>query len=56
MSALGFIEIRERWKKNGKMAYWLYRKVPSDQSKVVKAFQKKIVLREGNRNNFNILL
>jgi 25S rRNA (adenine2142-N1)-methyltransferase len=55
MSAVGFAEIRERWKKNGKMVYWLYRKT-TDKAKVVTTFQKKIVLREGNKNNFSILL
>lgn len=54
MDAIGFVEIRERWKKNGKMAYWLYRKV--DDKKAISAFERKTVFREGNRNNFNILL
>jgi 25S rRNA (adenine2142-N1)-methyltransferase len=55
MDAIGFVEIRERWKKNGKMAYWLYRKAGREK-KAIRSFEKKIVLREGNRNNFNILL
>jgi 25S rRNA (adenine2142-N1)-methyltransferase len=55
MNAIGFIEIHERWKKNGKMAYWLYRKADIG-NKIMKSFQKKTVFREGNRNNFNILL
>lgn len=54
MNAIGFIQMRERWKKHGKMAYWLYRK--AEKGEVVEAFQKKIILRTGNRNNFSILL
>jgi len=55
MDAIGFVQIRERWKKNGKMAYWLYRK--ADKVKVAQAFQKKKIFRKGkNRNNFSILL
>ena len=55
MDAIGFVEIRERWKKNGKMAYWLYRKADHDK-KAIGAFERKTVFREGNRNNFNIIL
>jgi len=54
MNAIGFIQMRERWKKHGKMAYWLYQK--ADRGEVIEAFQKKIILRTGNRNNFSILL
>jgi len=56
MSAIGFVEIRERWKKNGKMAYWLYRKAGKGSQVMIKDFQKKVVFRQGNRNNFCILL
>jgi 25S rRNA (adenine2142-N1)-methyltransferase len=56
MSAIGFVEIRERWKKNGKMAYWLYRKATKgNQALIMKDFQKKVV-RQGHRNNFCIVL
>jgi len=54
MNAIGFVQMRERCKKNGKMAYWLYRK--ADKGEVIEAFQKKIILRTGNRNNFSVLL
>lgn len=55
MSAIGFKEIHERWKKSGKMAYWLYQK--SDEVKGdVRKFHKKTVFRQGNRNNFTIVL
>lgn len=55
MAVIGFIEVHERWRKNGKMAYWLYRKVPQVNGKEAD-FMKKVVLRQGNRNNFSILL
>jgi 25S rRNA (adenine2142-N1)-methyltransferase len=54
MNAIGFTQMRERWKNHGKMAYWLYRK--ANKGEVVEAFQKKIIFRMGNRNNFSILL
>ncbi|KAH9484184.1 25S rRNA (adenine(2142)-N(1))-methyltransferase [Psilocybe cubensis] len=58
MESIGFTEVRERWRKNGKMGYWLYQKkhptpLPSQASQ---AFAKKTVLRTGNRNNFVIIL
>lgn len=37
------------------MAYWLYRKQEAANS-VDLLFQKKVVLRNGDRNNFCILL
>ena len=49
--------IEERWKEGGKMAYWLFRKVVASQENVDGLrFGKKVVLREGKRNNFCILL
>ncbi|KAF8894424.1 putative methyltransferase-domain-containing protein [Infundibulicybe gibba] len=55
MSAAGFEQIKERWRQGGKMIYWLYQKrdlsgAPSQ------SFGKKSVLKQGNRNNFSILL
>ena len=55
MGAIGFEKIRERWKQGGKMAYWLFRKAESASTDGWK-FSKKTVLRQGNRNNFVILL
>jgi len=54
MESLGFIEIRERWRQNGKMGYWLYQK--KSLRTIVPLFSKKAVLRQGNRNNFSIIL
>lgn len=54
MEAIGFTEIQDRWKEGRKMAYWLYRKGPCGQS--LGQFGKKLVLRQGNRNNFCILI
>jgi 25S rRNA (adenine2142-N1)-methyltransferase len=51
---VGFAEVNERWKKGGKMAYWLFRKVEKDDTGG--EFGKKVVIRQGNRNNFCILL
>lgn len=55
MKQLHFTEIHEKWRQGGKMAYWLYRKehlAPSGPH----LFHKKTVLRQGQRNNFCILL
>ncbi|TFY83216.1 hypothetical protein EWM64_g797 [Hericium alpestre] len=56
MAAIGFIQLRERWKPGGKMAYWLYRKTVPEANQDADCFLKKNVLRQGNRNNFCILL
>jgi|ERR1700722_7291402 len=51
---VGFAEVNERWKKGGKMAYWLFRKV--EKGDTGGEFRKKVVIKQGNRNNFCILL
>ncbi|KAI0317294.1 putative methyltransferase-domain-containing protein [Amylostereum chailletii] len=57
MEAIGFVQTHERWKKGGKMIYFLYRKAdPVDGHHDIHQFHKKVVLRQGNRNNFVILL
>ncbi|ESK87534.1 nucleolus protein [Moniliophthora roreri MCA 2997] len=58
MSFIGFKELRVRWKKGGKMIYWLYRKqgVSRDTQATPERFAKKSVLRRGDRNNFAIIL
>jgi len=55
METIGFREVQQRWRPGGKMAYWLYRKELPLHG-VVEQFQTKVVLRQGNRNNFSILL
>jgi 25S rRNA (adenine2142-N1)-methyltransferase len=55
MTAIGFIEVQIKWKKSGKMAYWLYRRGERG-SKPLDEFRKKSVCRQGDRNNFAILL
>lgn len=54
MESIGFTEIRERWRENGKMGYWLYQK--NVLPKPSRSFAKKTVLRSGHRNNFVILV
>ncbi|KAJ7286028.1 putative methyltransferase-domain-containing protein [Mycena rebaudengoi] len=54
MDAIGFSQVKERWKAGGKMIYTLYRK--QDTPNFIDPFTKKTVLRQGNRNNFSILL
>ncbi|KDR81429.1 hypothetical protein GALMADRAFT_239318 [Galerina marginata CBS 339.88] len=54
MESIGFVEKRQRWRQNGKMGYWLYQKITP--SKMTHSFSKKVVLRQGNRNNFAITL
>ncbi|KAH7910157.1 nucleolus protein [Hygrophoropsis aurantiaca] len=54
MIAIGFIEIKRRWRSGGKMAYWLYKK--TDDKKDLGEFRKKVICRQGDRNNFVILL
>ena len=58
MMTIGFAEIKVRWKKGGKMAYWLFRKdISSSRSDATSEdFRRKTVHRQGNRNNFVILL
>jgi 25S rRNA (adenine2142-N1)-methyltransferase len=60
MCSIGFAQVKERWKKGGKMAYWLFRKGESvsyaANLDVTGQFRKKTVLKQGNRNNFCILL
>jgi 25S rRNA (adenine2142-N1)-methyltransferase len=55
MTVIGFIEIQLKWKKGGKMAYWLYKKGERDHGPFDE-FCKKTVCRQGDRNNFAILL
>lgn len=45
MNVLGFTEVQRKWKKGGKMAYWLYRKSESDQ-KPLEEYRKKMVCRQ----------
>ncbi|EAU88383.1 nucleolus protein [Coprinopsis cinerea okayama7 len=54
MEAVGFVQLREKWKEGGKMVYYLYQKGTSTGPS--RLFSKKEVLRTGNRNNFCILL
>ncbi|KAF9567631.1 hypothetical protein CPC08DRAFT_703161 [Agrocybe pediades] len=54
MESIGFVEVRERWRRNGKMGYWLYKTTTPSRSQL--PFQKKSVLRQGQRNNFSVLL
>lgn len=58
MQALAYTEVKQRWKKGGKMAYWLYRKCEPDLKfdDELTPYTKKTVVKLGNRNNFSILL
>lgn len=56
MNAIGFKQIYERWKKGGKMAYWLYERDDNVDALEQRKFQKKVILRQGDRNNFSIIL
>ncbi|KAI0362723.1 hypothetical protein OH77DRAFT_1467733 [Trametes cingulata] len=60
MTAVGFEQLRTRWREGGKMAYWLFRKAPSASSSTYDDHmlyqKKKTVFRQGNRNNFVVLL
>lgn len=60
MAFLSFERLNTRWKEGGKMAYWLFQKKsirPRQESSDKRAkFQTKIALRQGDRNNFAILL
>lgn len=55
MDAVGFLELKDQWKEGGKMVYWLYQKQGSTQE-LLNNFSKKVTFRNGNRNNFCILL
>jgi 25S rRNA (adenine2142-N1)-methyltransferase len=58
MKTLSYTEVKKRWKSGGKMAYWLYQKsgVDIQPESELALYQKKEVIRQGNRNNFSILL
>ncbi|KAI0371751.1 hypothetical protein BV20DRAFT_965020 [Pilatotrama ljubarskyi] len=59
MKAIGFEQLRTRWREGGKMAYWLFRKTLSPPSSTYDdhlLYQRKTVFRQGNRNNFVVLL
>ncbi|KAL1746988.1 putative methyltransferase-domain-containing protein [Schizophyllum fasciatum] len=58
MEVLGFSQLRSRWREGGKMAYWLYTRKQNAAPGCAPRFdfERKIVLRTGNRNNFAILL
>ncbi|KAK7693182.1 hypothetical protein QCA50_002748 [Cerrena zonata] len=56
MNVLGFTQIRSRWREGGKMAYWLYKKANIPLRPNTSLYEKKVVLRTGNRNNFCVLL
>ncbi|KAJ6618292.1 nucleolus protein [Mycena sp. CBHHK59/15] len=54
MDALGFSQVKERWKTGGKIIYLMYRR--RDTPGFTDPFTKKTVVRQGDRNNFSILL
>ncbi|KAF8636723.1 hypothetical protein AX17_003526 [Amanita inopinata Kibby_2008] len=56
MRAVGFTQRKERWKKGGKIVYWLFQKCPRPSAEYSTALSRKNVFRQGNRNNFSILL
>lgn len=56
MTTIGFVEVEKKWRLGGKMAYWLYRKMPPDGPLKTDDLRKKTICREGRRNNFCILL
>jgi 25S rRNA (adenine2142-N1)-methyltransferase len=56
MNAVGFSQVQERWKAGGKMIYLLYQKRTQTAPQSTESFAKKVVLRQGDRNNFCILL
>jgi 25S rRNA (adenine2142-N1)-methyltransferase len=57
MNTIGFSQLEERWKPEGKMVYWLYEKQSPPEKRASEHFSRKEVLRLGrNRNNFHITL
>jgi 25S rRNA (adenine2142-N1)-methyltransferase len=56
MLSIGFSEVRNRWRQKGKMAYWLYKKTTISEIQPSSTFDKRVVLRQGRRNNFAITL
>ncbi|KAF8797847.1 hypothetical protein BYT27DRAFT_7151275 [Phlegmacium glaucopus] len=55
MESIGFTQLQEKWRTGGKMAYWLYQK-KNASTLAAHTFNKKVVLRQGHRNNFAIIL
>src|SRR6266702_6856950 len=56
MDSIGFHRLEERWRPGGKMVYWLYQKKTPQKGCFGERFSKKKVLRQGNRNNFHVLV
>ncbi|KAF8184961.1 nucleolus protein [Mycena galopus ATCC 62051] len=56
MNAVGFFPVKERWKAGGKMIYLFYQKRTPTSPDSTEPFGRKVVLRQGDRNNFCILL
>ncbi|KAJ4488360.1 nucleolus protein [Lentinula aciculospora] len=59
MEILGFSERQRHWRKGGKMVYYLFQKrvdARMESITVPDRFSKKTILRQGNRNNFSIIL
>lgn len=59
MTAVGFEQVRSRWREGGKMAYWLFKRAQQPASTTYRQhaqYEKKTTFRTGDRNNFVILL
>lgn len=57
MESIGFKQLQERWQTGRKMAYWLYQKKDAlTRTLATHIFNRKVVLRQGHRNNFAIIL
>jgi 25S rRNA (adenine2142-N1)-methyltransferase len=59
MDAIGFSQLEERSKPEGKMIYWLYQKraatVQRTEGSVGKHFRRKKVLRQGGHRNVSLM-
>ena len=55
MTAVGFEKLKEKWKQGGKIIYWLFQK-GTQPAECDEALHKRVVLRQGDRNNFSIIL
>lgn len=57
MAHIGFREDKIKWKKDGKMIYWLYSKQAPEVTSDAATLSRKVVLVQGSgRNNFSVLL
>lgn len=56
VTAVGFSLVKEQWREGGKVAYWLFRRVPAGPPVKLEDWSTKKLINDGpGRNNFSII-